>query len=205
MALDFFEPALAGRERELRLLNRANEAVGRLNLALDELAVASQPTGAPQAAIAGEAIVLDRFLQDLAHDWTPQIEERGLKFAAPRSTVVVTSHPRMLATILQNLIGNAVKYTDRGGIVLGVRRRGRAVTINVVDTGIGIPAEALDAIFEEFTQIDPGRRGLGLGLSIAKRTADLLGHALSVRSVPGRGTQFSLELRLARPTVSGTD
>jgi signal transduction histidine kinase len=203
MALDFFEPALAGRERELRLLGRANEAVGRLAVALDELAVASQATGAPQAAVAGESISLDAFLQQVAAEWAPQIEERGLKFLTPRSSAVVASHPRMLATILQNLIGNAIKYTDHGGILLGVRQRGQAVAIEVIDTGIGIPAEALETIFDEFTQIDPSRRGLGLGLSIAKRTADLLGHDLKVRSVPGRGTRFSLELRLAKPSGTG--
>jgi signal transduction histidine kinase len=104
----------------------------------------------------------------------------------------------MLAIILDNLVANAIKYTGRGGVVVGCRRRTTAIVLSVSDTGIGIPEDAVSSIFEEFRRIDmPNPQpGLGLGLSIVKRTADLLGCRLTVRSVVGRGSSFFVEIPL---------
>jgi CheY-like chemotaxis protein/anti-sigma regulatory factor (Ser/Thr protein kinase) len=110
--------------------------------------------------------------------------------------LAVHSDPRMLKRVLQNFVGNALRYTRRGGVVIGCRRRGASVEFQVWDTGPGVPAEALTAIFEEFRRLDQpspwGEKGLGLGLSICDRIARLLDAPLVVRSRPGRGSVFSI-------------
>ena len=101
--------------------------------------------------------------------------------------------------MLGNLVSNAIKYTDHGKILLGCRHSGDWLRIEVWDTGIGIPADNLDAIFEEFYRVDrtdASRSGLGLGLYIVQRFAQLLGHTIEVRSVPGKGTRFALVVML---------
>ncbi|HSV28681.1 MAG TPA: ATP-binding protein, partial [Candidatus Omnitrophota bacterium] len=113
----------------------------------------------------------------------------------------VRSDPALLSRIVQNLMSNAVRYTRRGRILLGCRRQGRSLSIEVWDTGIGIPEDRRADIFDEFTQLgNPERdrsQGLGLGLAIVKRLAGLLGHRVAVRSVPGKGSVFSVALPLA--------
>lgn len=95
-----------------------------------------------------------------------------------------------------NLVANGIRYTNRGGVLLGARRRGNHVAIDVVDTGIGIPAEHRLRIFEEFYQVKddtrtaPPRRGMGLGLAIVRRFADLLGHEVALESREGSGSRF---------------
>src|SRR5690606_19809197 len=102
--------------------------------------------------------------------------------------------------MLQNLLSNALQYTRSGGVLLGCRRDGDHMRIEVLDTGVGIPADKHAAIFEEFRRLDNGvardRRNAGLGLSIVDRIARLLGHRLDLRSRPGRGSVFSV--RVAR-------
>ena len=116
---------------------------------------------------------------------------KGLGWRVVPSSLTVHSDPRLLEQMFRNLLSNAVKYTTRGKVLLGCRRRGDNLRIEVWDTGIGIPAAQLEAIFEEFHQLDnPARersRGLGLGLAIVQRLADLLGHRVDVRSRPGQG------------------
>jgi CheY-like chemotaxis protein/anti-sigma regulatory factor (Ser/Thr protein kinase) len=100
--------------------------------------------------------------------------------------------------ILQNFLANALRYTKSGGVVLGMRRAGNKVRIEVWDSGPGIPDDQLRSVFEEFrrgSHISPwGEKGLGLGLSICDRMARLLGHRISVRSRAGRGSVFAVEL-----------
>jgi signal transduction histidine kinase len=104
----------------------------------------------------------------------------------------------MLRTVLSNLVGNAIRYTERGGVLVGWRRRGGRVAIQIVDTGIGIPADRLESIFDEFRQLQPGRgEGMGLGLWIVKRTVQMMGAKLAVRSAVGRGSCFAVEVPLA--------
>jgi CheY-like chemotaxis protein len=103
---------------------------------------------------------------------------------------------------VRNLVSNAVRYTERGGVLVAARqRRPGTVLLQIWDTGRGIPADAQGLVFEEFVQLDnPGRdrsKGLGLGLAIVQRSVRLLGARLSLRSVPGRGSCFTLELPLA--------
>jgi two-component system CheB/CheR fusion protein len=106
--------------------------------------------------------------------------------------------------MMRNLLSNAVKYTDHGKILLGCRRRGNTLRLEVWDTGRGIPEEHISEIFKEFHQLDnPARehnRGLGLGLAIVDRLAALLGHSIHVRSRPGKGSSFAVEVPLGRET-----
>ena len=112
------------------------------------------------------------------------------------------SDPRLLEQMIRNLLSNAVKYTKEGKILLGCRRRGDKLRVEVWDTGIGIPEGQLQEIFEEFRQLDnPARersQGLGLGLAIVERLADLLGHTIDVRSRPGKGSVFAVEVPLGQ-------
>lgn len=116
----------------------------------------------------------------------------SLRFRAARR--LVRSDPQLLERVLANLVQNALRYTRKGGVLVAARRHASHIALEVWDTGIGIPAEKLESIFEEFYQIDnPERdrsRGLGMGLAIVRRLCTLLGHPLQVQSRPGRGTMF---------------
>jgi two-component system, sensor histidine kinase len=123
------------------------------------------------------------------------------------TSVWVRTDPILLDRILLNLCANAIRYTAQGGAILGARVRGSNVRIEVWDTGIGITAEQQRHIFEEFYQVggapDAQGKGLGLGLAIVARLAGLLGPGISVRSVPGRGSVFAIDVPLAPASRGG--
>ncbi|WP_024869537.1 hybrid sensor histidine kinase/response regulator [Pseudoxanthomonas suwonensis] len=148
---------------------------------------------------------LDEVLAPLAEQFRAMAGERGLAFAYRPTTLWVHSDPQLLRRVLQNFLGNAVRYTSRGRVVLGVRRVDGRVRIEVHDTGPGVPESARQAIFEEFRRGDdaPGQ-GLGLGLSIADRIARLLDAPLGLRSREGHGSVFSVELPRAQPPLAAT-
>jgi signal transduction histidine kinase len=110
------------------------------------------------------------------------------------SDAVLDTDEKLLGTILGNLVGNAIKYTETGGVLVGMRRRGDGWRIEVWDTGVGIPEGQRDKIFESFKQLDSRSEGLGLGLAIVRRTAELLGCDVQVRSRLGRGSCFSVTI-----------
>ena len=143
---------------------------------------------------------LDEVLAPLAEQFRAMAAPGGLAFGYRPTTLWVHSDPQLLRRVLQNFLGNAVRYTVRGRVVLGVRRVGTRVRIEVHDTGPGIPEAARAAIFEEFRRGEdaPGQ-GLGLGLSIADRIAHLLQAPLGVRGAEGRGAVFSVEVARAQP------
>jgi signal transduction histidine kinase len=183
-------------EREKQHVQRADKAIDRLVGALDALIDASRlryDMAQPQC----EIFALDRLLKDIAEQWSVKAMEKGLCLRILPCKAVVESDPRMLATIVHNLVGNAIKYTDFGGILMGCRRRRTEIWIEIYDTGIGIPADQVDAVFGEFQQLDTQREGLGLGLWIAANTAETLRHQLSVRSIVGRGSRFRIVVPLA--------
>jgi two-component system CheB/CheR fusion protein len=140
-------------------------------------------------------------LAGLREEFTYQAAAQGLDLRTVGSGLRITSDPRLLEQILRNLIANALKYTKKGRVLFGCRRRRGTISIEIWDTGIGIADEELLAIFDEYHQIDNAARvrsrGLGLGLSIVKRLAKLLGHHITVRSWPGKGSVFAIEI--ARP------
>jgi signal transduction histidine kinase len=140
-------------------------------------------------------------LHRLRDEYAPQCEQKDLRLRCRcnKGLHARTDAP-ILERILRNLIENAIRYTDRGGLLIGSRRRGDRLRIDIVDTGIGIPADKLAHIFEEFYQVgNPARnyqQGLGLGLSIVSRLAGLIGSDVQVRSREGRGTFFTVTVPL---------
>jgi CheY-like chemotaxis protein len=141
-------------------------------------------------------------LERLRVDFEPEAFQRGLQLRVAPTRHYAYSDPVLVERILRNLIANALRYTWQGGIVVGARRRGRDVSLEVWDTGVGIDPDERDRIFEEFYQIgNPernSRKGLGLGLSIVKRLASLLGSVVTVQSVRGRGSVFRVRVPLGR-------
>jgi histidine kinase len=125
-------------------------------------------------------------------------QAKGLKLRCLRTRAVVRSDEALLRRILQNFLSNAIRYTQRGGVLLGCRRRGASLRIEVWDTGPGIPERHWREIFEEFKRLDTASEtaqgGVGLGLAIVDRVARLLGHSVDLRSEVGRGTMFALTL-----------
>jgi signal transduction histidine kinase len=137
-------------------------------------------------------------LANLYDQMEPEATAKGLSLRVVPTGAWVRSDPVMFERMLRNLLVNAIRYTQKGGVLLGCRRRGERIAVCVVDTGIGIPADKMDTVFEDFTRLgDKGaghQRGLGLGLGVVRRTAQLLDHAIEVRSVPGKGSCFGLVL-----------
>jgi signal transduction histidine kinase len=143
---------------------------------------------------------LSTLLERLEVQFGHLAREQGLAFRLVPSKFAVVSDRVLLERIVSNLVANAIRYTETGGVIVGCRRDGQDIRLEVRDSGCGIAANYLDAIFEEFFRIAPEQRrrqhSLGLGLNIAKRLADVLKHRISVRSEPGRGSIFSINLPL---------
>jgi len=134
-------------------------------------------------------------------DYRREAELHGQRLRLRPTSLWVESDPLLLERILHNLISNALRYAPGGTVMLACRRRGSTVRIEVRDNGPGISPDAQEAIFQEFVQLDNPERnrakGLGLGLAIVRRLTDLLSHRLELRSTPGHGALFALELPLA--------
>jgi len=145
-----------------------------------------------------QSVALAALLAKIGAEFAPQAAARGLMLTIVPTRLAVDSDPALYTRILQNLVANAVRYTARGGIVVGARRRGARVAVEVVDTGIGIAPEHQTRIFEEFYQVrnnvatERPDGGMGLGLAIVRGLADLLRHDIGVVSRPGHGSRFSI-------------
>lgn len=162
---------------------------------------------------------LNELCRRLANDYAVEAAHKGLAFSCAACTHVVQSDPALLERILRNLISNALRYTVSGEVRVDCALAGESLRIDVIDTGVGIPADQHRAIFSEFYQLgNPERdrnKGLGLGLAIVDRVARLLGHAIAVESAPGSGSRFSVTVPLgdaaqiaveaAAPDVAVTD
>jgi signal transduction histidine kinase/CheY-like chemotaxis protein len=129
----------------------------------------------------------------------PIAAQKNLALRAARTSASVRSDPVLLERMLKNLLTNAIRYTDRGGVVVGCRIGGPGrLLLQVVDTGMGIPEDEQLRVFEEYYQASgAGAQGLGLGLPIVKRLGELLDHRVTLRSRVGRGSVFSIELERA--------
>jgi len=142
---------------------------------------------------------LQPLLLQCSNEMRAVAEEKGLRLRlrTPRK-IRVLSDPVLLKRMVRNLLSNAVRYTERGGVLLSVRQREGTARIEVRDTGVGIADKDLACIFDEFYRIgQPGRdkgAGLGLGLAIVQRAAVMLGHDLDVASRPGKGSCFSVSV-----------
>jgi signal transduction histidine kinase len=178
-------------------LGLALDASQRLAADLDRMAQASSIADADIVSRA-RPIALRDILAAAVEAWRPQADEKGLQLRLVACSAQVVSEPGMLGTIIGNLIGNAIKYTERGGVVVGCRVRSDIVSIEIADTGIGIPQEHIADIFETFRQLNPNADGLGLGLSIVKSGAELLGHKVLIESRVGSGSRFRIEVPRAK-------
>src|SRR5699024_873849 len=144
-------------------------------------------------------------LLNLQEQYRPMAARRQLDIRLHMQPVLLYSDPRLLRRVLQNFIANALRYTSKGRIVLAGRRRGEQIVLQVWDTGQGIPANHIEQIYTEFHRYeqasDWGERGMGLGLSICQRIANLLEHPLDARSIVGKGSMFSITVPLAKASA----
>lgn len=153
-------------------------------------------------------VPLAGLLQKIETDFAPMAREKNLKLVVMPTRFSVRSDPTLLRRLIQNLVSNAIKYTPSGRIVVGARRRGDKVVIQVTDSGIGIPSSKFRTVFKEFARLEEGMRtasGLGLGLSIVDRIARVLHHPVELASKPGRGTTFKvvMPIDVAKPASDG--
>ncbi|MDQ2764805.1 MAG: PAS domain-containing protein, partial [Pseudomonadota bacterium] len=153
--------------------------------------------------------MLDDLFNRMRDEFADQAEVQHLKLRVRTCGLRVHSDPRLLEQMVRNLLANAMKYTRTGRILLGCRKTGTNMRIEIWDTGIGIAKDELHAIFDEFHQVNNAARerskGLGLGLSIVQRLGALLGHDIGVRSKLGRGSVFSVEVPLATHDTASAD
>jgi signal transduction histidine kinase/CheY-like chemotaxis protein len=147
---------------------------------------------------------LQNLFSELHNEFDGGFRSKPLAFRIVPTSAWVLTDPVILRQMISNLMSNALRYTQRGRVTVGCRRRGDDIEIQVLDTGIGIAAEHLPEIFREFYQVANVTRnreqGLGLGLAIVRRSADLLGAKIWVTSTPGKGSMFSVQVPRAEPT-----
>ena len=204
-AMGLFVAALNAKVREAEaqsLLHNINASISALESFFDELLDISKiDAGVTRATLVHCS--LGTIFERIRTNFEQDARDKGLRLSLLRTRRHVYSDPILLERILSNLVSNAIRYTNRGVVSVGCRRRGNALRIEVRDSGIGIPEDKIDKVFDEFYQLgNPERsraKGMGLGLSIVRRLCALLGYEIKVASVPGRGTLFSFEVPLGRP------
>ncbi|OJF98491.1 PAS domain-containing hybrid sensor histidine kinase/response regulator [Pararhizobium antarcticum] len=148
-----------------------------------------------------QSVPLNDLLRRIETDFAPVARAQGLRLAVMPTTLIVRTDPNLLRRLIQNLVSNAIKYTPAGKVLVGVRRRGEQAVIEVLDSGIGIPASKFRTVFKEFARLDEGVRtaaGLGLGLSIVDRISRVLSHPVDLQSKSGKGTRFRVTLPIDR-------
>ncbi|PEQ12890.1 hypothetical protein B2G71_08590 [Novosphingobium sp. PC22D] len=191
------DPGQTGQRALLGQIDRSIETADRLLRALLDI---SRLDGG-KTEVDAVRFALDQAFADIANEFELQAEAKGLALTVMPSGVWLETDRGLFVSLLQNLVKNAVRYSDRCRILVGARRRGADVEILVVDQGRGIAEEHLEAIFDEFMRV-PGSgtdEGLGLGLAIVRRIAAMLGTRVAVTSRPGKGSTFSFRLPMAEP------
>jgi signal transduction histidine kinase/CheY-like chemotaxis protein len=202
-ALNLFVAQLQGEanpaERS-RLVGRIDAAVGSMNELFEALLdMTKLEAGILKPSLA--ELPVSQLMERVETTFAVAARKKGLRLRVVQSDAWVTSDPILLERILLNLVSNAVRYTEQGGLVVGCRHRGKELRIDVCDTGAGIPEDQRERIFGDFYQLaETGQeRGgsLGLGLAIVDRLGRLLGHPVELHSRPGRGSRFSVSVPLA--------
>jgi Na+/proline symporter/CheY-like chemotaxis protein len=200
-AAGLFAGALAqktrGQEQQALLADLEGCLHSAEGLITDLLDISRLDTGAIR--VQPENVAVSGLMDALDAEFRLAAEQRGLGLTVRRSRMAVHTDPKLLRRVLQNFLGNALRYTPEGRVLVGARRRAGRVRIEVWDTGIGIPPEQQPQVFDEFYRGNLRReaddtRGFGLGLAIAKRIGRVLGHEIGLRSVPGRGSVFWIEI-----------
>ncbi len=188
-----------GVERQSQIIDQIGNAASSMSLLLNALLdIGELESGAVKPKVADFRI--GPVIENVIATVSPSAAQKGLTLRAVPSSLVVRSDPVLLARIFDNLLSNAVRYTDSGGVLVGCRRQADSLRIEVWDSGRGIPEDSLEAVFEDYRQLgNVGRdrsQGLGLGLGIVQRLARLLGLEVVVQSWPERGSVFSVEVPL---------
>ena len=211
-ALTLFSDGLANGETDpvrLQRIEHIRECVDSLDRLFSGLLNLSQlDAGVVQPQWTDFA--LDTLFDELSRNFRPVAEAQNLRLVVRKTDAVVRCDYLMLSRILNNLVSNSLRHTTSGGVLVGARRRGRGIRIDVWDTGIGIAPQHQSRVFEEFYQIDPherpverGERGMGLGLATVQRLAALLATRVELFSRPRRGTCVRLLVRAAfRPATT---
>ncbi|WP_010139219.1 sensor histidine kinase [Oceanicola sp. S124] len=182
------------------ILGKARRALENVEHLMDALVDISRLDSGRSEVHVGN-VPLSRLMQQLADELGPEARAKGLRLRVVPSSAVVASDPTYLRRILQNLLTNAVRYTRDGTVLMGARRRGDTVSVEVIDTGPGIPEERQREIFLEFKRLDSAAsaaEGMGLGLAIVERACALLDHELLLTSTVGKGTRFAVSLPVQR-------
>ncbi|WP_353860712.1 PAS domain S-box protein [Azospirillum formosense] len=208
-AMMLFQSALAERldgHPAVPLLDSMGLAMNGLRMLLDSLLDVSKLDAGlivPQL----QDLAIGPIIEQLGAEYHPQAQAKGLRLRVVPCTLTIRSDPALLMRILRNLVENALRYTERGGLLIGCRRRGDRLRIEVMDSGIGIPSDKHDEVFEEFFQVGNQERdrskGLGLGLAVVRRLARLLGHTVHLRSRLGRGSAFCIDVPLVSRQATG--
>jgi signal transduction histidine kinase/CheY-like chemotaxis protein len=207
-ALGLFAAELAARERapgNRDLAMRIGQSVRALETMFGELLDISRlDAGRVRAAL--RCFPLQEVFDRLETDFQPQAREKGLRLRVRPTRHWCESDPVLLERILRNLVANAIRYTERGGVIVACRARGSRLWLEVRDSGIGMSEAERGQVFEEYYQVgNPERdreKGSGLGLAIVRRLVEVLGERLVVKSAPGRGSLFALR---ARPVEAPTE
>lgn len=197
------EQDVAGPGLRERLEKAGNALISVENILGALLDISKLDSG--QAAVHVSPVSLGALMQQLRDEMLPQARNKGLQLRLVPTSAVVRSDATYLRRILQNLMSNAIRYTNRGKVLVGVRPCGPSVRLEVWDTGPGIPENQQDRVFDEFHRLDASASpadGMGLGLAIVERACRLLEHPLQLQSDLGRGTRVSVELPLDGHTVS---
>jgi signal transduction histidine kinase/CheY-like chemotaxis protein len=198
-AARLFTAALAEREPDNPLVSKIDHGLGAVEALLDALLdISKLDAGAVKPEI--RPVALGPLLESLAAAFAPLAARRGVALKVVPTTATVSTDPAMLRRVLQNFVANAIRYarSDRHDrrVLVGCRRRGDTLRIDVCDNGPGIPEDKRQIIFQEFARLEPGgdaaERGLGLGLAIVERISRKLGSPIGLRSEPGRGSVFSI-------------
>jgi signal transduction histidine kinase/ActR/RegA family two-component response regulator len=207
-SLGLFATALrngSNEEHSRKLIDQILQCTESLEQLFDNLLDISR-LDAGQVEVKPENLPANAILNRVRSTFATPAHEKGLKLTVRPCKSTLATDPTLLFRVLSNFVSNAIRYTDHGGILVACRRRQQTLHIEVWDTGMGVATEQHERIFEEFYQLhNPERdrnRGLGLGLATVKRIAQLMNHPLRLRSTPGRGSCFTIEVPLsdaARP------
>jgi len=185
-----------GNSREAELVNNVDSSLEAVEAIINALLDISRlDTGALKPVIS--VFRLDALLQQIARDFSPTAREKGLELRVVANSTVVATDRNLLRRLIQNLVSNAIKYSRSGKILIGARRRGDSIELQIFDTGIGIPENKLEDIFREFSRLSEGMKesdGLGLGLSIVERIANILELSIMVKSRVGKASVFSVNM-----------
>ncbi len=186
-------PIAEGEAKLVRNIDASLEAVEEILNVLIEISRLDTGRLEPDITV----FPLNEVFERLEVEFMPLARAKGLQLRIVPTRRWVSSDRRLLRRVLQNLVSNAIKYTTAGSVLVGVRRRGDALSVQVRDTGPGIPKSKRTLIFKEFQRLEETARsvrGLGLGLAIVERIGKVLGHPIELQSASGRGSMFAIEL-----------